>query len=344
MNSAKFEKCAQPTESALTSRQEIYDEYMRVAPCVFEEMARQLEQGCANGGDVQKVGETLVNVLGAGMLDLYAAIDYVHAHGGVDAFDRLPNPSDAQLEEMKRRLVWNHFFSTRERDEQHNGTFLLLSDYPKLRELFGPFWEENRVGDLLPKSRRIYDNNDRYLTYLLPDEYGRPEEYRWRVGQYQLLTNSPPLTSDPHRNYRQEVANGVLYLYHPHPRRLFDEDPLGRYEPLMRELGKLWCTFLRAPDKKRAYELYYLFANMVPYSRGSAGAAKVLLNVALHIGGFPSVRERAEYARQADWAAFVAPNFEDFWEHYVNRVFVENPKKRAMEFGKKGKRGTKLKK
>jgi len=65
--------------------------------------------------------------------------------------------------------------------------------------------------------------------------------------------------------------------------------------------------------KKLCFEIYYLFVNIVPYFRGSATASKVLLNACLSAFGLRIVRERAEYHAQADWFAFAADNFDDFY-------------------------------
>lgn len=64
--------------------------------------------------------------------------------------------------------------------------------------------------------------------------------------------------------------------------------------------------------EKNAYKMYWIFANLAPYKRGSAGASKVLLNSILFGNGFNMVKEREEYKRQADWMTFFY-DFEDFY-------------------------------
>lgn len=61
-----------------------------------------------------------------------------------------------------------------------------------------------------------------------------------------------------------------------------------------------------------AWEMYYLFVNVVPYWRGSAGAAKVFVNTYLHMFGFPMVKESETYHAQADWVAFASKDFNEF--------------------------------
>jgi hypothetical protein len=56
--------------------------------------------------------------------------------------------------------------------------------------------------------------------------------------------------------------------------------------------------------EKNAYKMYWIFANLAPYKRGSAGASKVLLDSILFGNGFNMVKEREEYKRQADWMTF----------------------------------------
>jgi hypothetical protein len=57
-------------------------------------------------------------------------------------------------------------------------------------------------------------------------------------------------------------------------------------------------------------------------SRGSAGAAKVVLNAALHYLGFGMVIEKEQYQRQVDWVSMFCPDFEDFYEN--KNSFFEN--------------------
>ena len=54
---------------------------------------------------------------------------------------------------------------------------------------------------------------------------------------------------------------------------------------------------------------------MVPYSRGSATAGKVLLNACLSAFGF-------DYHKHSDWVAFVSDNFEDFYSK-VDKMFMD---------------------
>uniref|UniRef100_A0A6C0KCV1 Uncharacterized protein n=1 Tax=viral metagenome TaxID=1070528 RepID=A0A6C0KCV1_9ZZZZ len=70
------------------------------------------------------------------------------------------------------------------------------------------------------------------------------------------------------------------------------------------------------------YELYWLITNMCPMSRGSASAAKVVLNAALHYLGFGMVIEKEEYRRQVDWVSMFSPDFENFYEN--KNSFFEN--------------------
>ena len=93
--------------------------------------------------------------------------------------------------------------------------------------------------------------------------------------------------------------------------------------------------------EKNAYKMYWIFANLAPYKRGSAGASKVLLNSILFGNGFHMVKEREEYKRLADWMTFFC-DFEDFYTR--KDIIFERIKKGLFKFKSKTKSKTKSKK
>jgi len=72
------------------------------------------------------------------------------------------------------------------------------------------------------------------------------------------------------------------------------------------------------------FVIYWLFVNMSPYKRGSASAAKVLVNTLLVLRKKEMVKETVEWRRQADWVALLSPSFEQFVEYAnVHQLFEE---------------------
>lgn len=149
------------------------------------------------------------------------------------------------------------------------------------------------------------------------------------IGKYQVLT----------------MNNGFLDIKHPNDLGLYIYYKSSRYYNIIDKLKDTslyhlsikWCDIVEQhnnyklglldPDdldniKKLCFEIYYLFVNMVPYSRGSATAGKVLLNACLSAFGFDFVRETPEYHKHSDWVAFVSDNFEDFYSK-VDKMFMD---------------------
>lgn len=96
--------------------------------------------------------------------------------------------------------------------------------------------------------------------------------------------------------------------------------PRSEFDTYFQEIGQLWLTLLAMKEQgatpqqaePECYRMYYLFANMCPYARGSAAAAKTMLNVTRSLFGLGLVNEKRFYFRQADWVAFRCNTAEEF--------------------------------
>jgi hypothetical protein len=90
---------------------------------------------------------------------------------------------------------------------------------------------------------------------------------------------------------------------------------LEEYDLITKEMMEmLEMKEINIKSDRPCYELYWIITNMCVMSRGSAGAAKAVLNAALHYLGFKMVREKEPYKRQVDWVSMFCPDFQDFYE------------------------------
>jgi hypothetical protein len=74
-------------------------------------------------------------------------------------------------------------------------------------------------------------------------------------------------------------------------------------------ISKIWPFIKNETD---CYMIHWLFTTACPFTRGSAGCAKVILNAALWKIGLPPVKETPEYTRKTDWVAILSSSFEEY--------------------------------
>ena len=216
------------------------------------------------------------------------------------------------------------FFNVREYGNIYQ-TVLSKTNYPKIGEIFDNFFKKNEleVEEIIQSG---YYSGDVFLKQKDLDKYYE-KNYNGilqgtKLGKYQVLFLLNGTFSIKHPNYIKD------YLSHP--------SGIQRKDNALYELSIKWCDIVDKHNqyksghleqidlddvKKLCFEIYYLFINIVPYNRGSATAAKVLLNACLSAFGFDFVRETPEYNRHADWVAFVSDDFEDFYSK-IDIIFM----------------------
>ena len=72
-------------------------------------------------------------------------------------------------------------------------------------------------------------------------------------------------------------------------------------------------TIQSSEKEKQCYMLHWLFCNLCPFLKGSAGFAKILLNVALLLCNCQPVKETEFYFKHSDWVALLSPTFEMYY-------------------------------
>jgi hypothetical protein len=310
-----FNSCVVNPVHELTLSQAFYEAYMNVGPCyiakefnnykdhILERMCGLVDIKKQEGVEVKhilnKIGETLVILLGACVLHLYSARDALLEKSEKPFSGNLPYTFD-DINRYKKLLVNpNKFFMTRKVQLE---TILSTSGYPKIQEILASDLSEY---DLTVTTTYINPNigNALVSNKLLSKSIGKYQYLHLKLHNLYDSSGNPVLDE----NGRHKNVN-VLYFLHP-------ENPSFYYN----EIGTLYCSFLsnNKPETKGeareiAFRLYYLFVNIVPYSRGSAGAGKVLLNTLLYMSGNQLVKEKIEYTRQADWVAFSCKTPEEF--------------------------------
>lgn len=214
-------------------------------------------------------------------------------------------PLDAEtsdIDELTRNdpELWK-FFVLRSKDDGHFQTPIDVYHYPKTKEIF--------TKDFFAKHKcALDDSHIQFLSvYPLPSS---SNTHYLALGEFQTLVIGY-MTSVEHPN---EISNAVQY------KRVRSDSALFRLSRCWCEIVKQYRSYKSVAStasveelKKLAFEIYYLFVNILPFLRGSAGAGKVLLNSCLSAFDQDIVRETPEYQSQADWFAFAANNFEEFY-------------------------------
>ena len=107
-------------------------------------------------------------------------------------------------------------------------------------------------------------------------------------------------------SYNSMKFNGYTY-----DMLMLTHTPAQNIDVLLHYLATVW----NEPTKKEeeCYKIHWLFCIAMPFLRGSAGCAKVLLNAMLLKNGFDPVKERGDFYQQTDWVAIFSPTFEIYW-------------------------------
>lgn len=186
--------------------------------------------------------------------------------------------------------------------------------YPQLETILQPLLQTFKVGHV----RMDSDDGEEPEEVLI----GTENLWDWvRVGRSSvLITGKPSVLNVP---IPPNYPENIICLRHT------GADYQSQL-PWKMEMGEVLKKILSVSSSRSsarqcpthlAFHLYWVFANLVPFKRGSASAAKVVLNAALVYMGFQPVQETKEYARQADWVAFTKANVQDFLEQ-VDTLFT----------------------
>jgi hypothetical protein len=114
------------------------------------------------------------------------------------------------------------------------------------------------------------------------------------------------------RVYHKYPSFWQFYLYHTEPIYFY---------LILEEIKKIWN---KLSTKEDCYMIHWLFCNLTPFWRGSAGCAKVLLNVCLLRLGQSIVKETKKFHAQSDWVALLTPDFNKYYEE-INKLFEKDP-------------------
>ena len=103
---------------------------------------------------------------------------------------------------------------------------------------------------------------------------------------------------------------------------------------LLKKVKEIWSSIIPTLHvteiMQSAFKIHWLIATATPFSRGSAGFAKVMLNAAiqraynlaqhykLNLAVMPLLKETPEYNRKSDWVALLSPKFENYPTTIIN--------------------------
>lgn len=348
-----FKKCTQ-SEVDLYEKQQFYEEYMDVASCVFKyslfhffqcnidkqrSRERSRERDDKDNKEIEKIDNFIVMLkyFGTNLKYLYGNSLLLFDETKGKYKGKITDDINISNDENARKIIQGIrlFFDTRDNIDLFM-TVISLKGYPKLREIFYDYFRKNDIEtkDIIPDSGSFV--GDILLTPVDGSKFnenmniviqGFKEGYK--VGKYQVLT----------------INNSVLNIKHPNDVGLYKyyrNNPYHNFidkikDTALYHLSIKWCDIVEKYNnykyglldsddsdniKKLCFEIYYLFVNMVPYSRGSASAGKVLLNACLSAFGFDIVRETPEYHKHSDWVAFVSDDFENFYSK-VDKMFID---------------------
>jgi hypothetical protein len=101
-----------------------------------------------------------------------------------------------------------------------------------------------------------------------------------------------------------------------------NKDTIDSNKDTIEEIETIWSLLQKKRKEEYCYMIHYLFCNLTPFVRGSAGCSKVLLNACLLKCGLSMVKETDEFHAQSDWVALLSPTFGDYYE-YKDKMFVK---------------------
>lgn len=107
-------------------------------------------------------------------------------------------------------------------------------------------------------------------------------------------------------SYTSLTSSGYTYYM-----LMLTHTPVQNIDVLLHYLAIVWNK--SEQTQQECYVIHWLFCIAMPFLRGSAGCAKVLLNAVLLKNGFNPVKERGDFYRQTDWIAIFSPTFEIYW-------------------------------
>lgn len=103
---------------------------------------------------------------------------------------------------------------------------------------------------------------------------------------------------------------------------------------LLKKVKEIWSSIIPTLHlteiMQSAFKIHWLIATATPFSRGSAGFAKVMLNAAiqraynlaqhykLNLAVMPLLKETPQYNRKSDWVALLSPKFENYPTTIIN--------------------------
>lgn len=108
-------------------------------------------------------------------------------------------------------------------------------------------------------------------------------------------------------SYSSLKSNGYTYNM-----MMLTHTPIENIGTLLDHLTIVWDKPTQKTEQE-CYVIHWLFCIAMPFLRGSAGCAKVLLNAMLFKNGFKPVKERDDFYQQTDWVAMFSPTFDIYW-------------------------------
>jgi hypothetical protein len=327
-----FEKCTQ-SEVDLYEKQQFYEEYMDASSCIlkyilfrsFPECKRDRERGRERERERESDLEKEKVILLIRIIESIGEILKINYSNNLLLFSKnkgkykgkIPISIDKDqddIEMLNENRIYQ-FFNLR---TSSMASAMSLSGYPKLREIFDSYFRKNNL------EVEEYEDDLYHLGTMLKLVSQYDPFIRMKVGRFQILSIG-------------SYGGSSLSIYHPDELKTYfnNQNNIASIKnTALYELSLKWCDILNKYNdykygvlddldniKKLCFEIYYLFINIVPYVRGSATAAKVLLNACLSAFGFDYVKETPEYHKQADWIAFVSEDFDDFYSK-VDKMFM----------------------
>lgn len=294
---AAYRQCTKQLVIEANNQDELYHSFMQVAQCVLaSEFVRRSPQIHLAEQFIQLVSHCMIRA----SADLYdVAVDAVYPIRVVVSELRPEYPGH-----LGGRTLFNGL------DPAHFEMYLIRSPFEsRPRFTFLNCTEYPMIDSILRQPLDAFDA--RHKTFVAEDTSSSHDMLVAGPNAVEISFVPVGRSSSIRRHATHAVDPNILMLLHTQPHR-------ESGKALRAEMGHVLQHIFEASGRGSSaaetwcFHLYWLFATLMPFARGSAGAAKVVLNAMRAVCALPPLTETETYRRQADWVAIASSSAEEF--------------------------------